>query len=388
LNYKLAPLIVFVIVAVAALTVKTGPTYNWDNLFYLGFAEQIRGDSIAQAHESAYGQARAVLPKADYDRLISDGTPDDLVRGPAAQDAEAFRQQIPFYSVKPVYPLLIASFRCLGVNGVIASFWISAAALGLLAALCCGWLSRHYAVGISMAITLLIAFSSGVFNLGVDPRPDALYCAAVIGTLMLSVRSARLTGPLIALMLLCMLIRPDAIILCVFMCLAWMIIRPGEYLRPLIALALCVALYLGVSRAMGAYSWPTLMYHAYIHYLPYPQTHPSRVHVGDLVHIYLKFGQPLYSQTFLTMLLMAVLALLATALTGPARTPLVVFSAVLVLTLPLHFLVHPSDNLRVRSAYYVASLILLLIAISNAAAAAPASVQRWLLRDQTRTETA
>jgi hypothetical protein len=167
-----------------------------------------------------------------------------------------------------------------------------------------------------------------------------------------------------------------------------MVIRPGESLRPVIALILCVALYLGVSRATGAYSWPTLMYHAYINYLPYPQTQPPKVHAADLVHIYLKFGQPLYSQTFLTMLLMAVLALIATALTGPARGPLVVFSAAIVVTLPLHFLVHPSDNLRVRSAYYIASLVLLLIAVSHAAGAAPVSVRRWLLRDQTRTAAA
>jgi hypothetical protein len=213
-KYRVAPLVVFLIVAAAALMVKPGPTYNWDNLFYLGFAEQIRGATIADAHRSAYAQAKAALPMEDYAKLIADGTADDLVRGPAAADAESYGQQIPFYSVKPMYPLLIAAFRHFGVNGVRASFWLSAAALGLLAALCCAWLARYYSIGLSAAMTLLMVFSSGVFHLGVDPRPDALYCAAVIGTLMLSLRAPRLSGGLIALMLLCMLIRPDALILC------------------------------------------------------------------------------------------------------------------------------------------------------------------------------
>ena len=181
-------------------------------------------------------------------------------------------------------------------------------------------------------------------------------------------------------MLLSMLVRPDAIILCVFLCLAWLLIRPGEYRRPLLGMALCITLYLGVTRIVGAYSWLTLMYHAYINYLPHPRTHPYAVHAADLLRIYLKFGQPLFSQSFLTMLLMAVLALLAALATAPLRSPQTALATVIVVTLPLHFLVHPSDNLRVRGAYYIAAFIFLLIAISNAAAisAAP-NVRRWLL---------
>jgi len=376
---RLAPLIVFVIVTAAALVTKIPGTYNFDNVFYLGFAEEVRGSTITEAHESAYAQIKAALPKEDYEKILSDGTPDDLVRIPSATNVEVYRQQIPFYSVKPVYPLLIAAFRALGFNGVNASYWISAVSLGLLAALCCIWLSSHYAAGLSAAMAVLIAFSSGVFNLGVDPRPDALYAAVVVGTLMVSMRSARLSGGLIALMLLSMLVRPDAIILCLIMCLAWMVIRPGEYARPLVGLGLCLALYFGVTKAMGAYSWPTLMYHAYINYLPYPQTQPSVVHASDLLRIYIKFCQPLFSQSFLTMLLVSVLALIASLLAAPPRSPLVIFCASLVLTLPLHFLVHPSDNMRVRGAYYIASYVFLLIAVSEMAAQSSPFARRWIL---------
>jgi hypothetical protein len=386
LKHRLAPLIVFLIVAGAALATKTGPTYNFDNVFYLGFAEEIRGQTISEAHQSAYAQINAALPKEDYEKILSDGTADDLVRIPSATNVEVYRQQIPFYSIKPVYPLLIAVFRSVGVNGVNASFWISAVSLGLLAALCCSWLSRHYAVGLSAAVAVLIALSGGIFNLGVDPRPDALYAAVVIGTLMLTVRSARLSGVLIALMLFSMLVRPDAIILCVLMSLAWLVTKPRDYARPLIALALCLALYVGVTRVMGAYSWPTLMYHAYINYLPYPQTQPSVVHAADLLHIYAKFGQPIYSESFLTMLLVAVLALIGALVTAPLRSPLVVFSAALVLTLPLHFLVHPSDNMRVRSAYYIAALIFRLIAISKSAVRASPAMRRWVFAERSEHE--
>lgn len=374
-----APLVVFLIVAAAALATKVGPTYNFDNVFYLGVAEHYRGQAIPEAHASAYSQIKAALPDADYQKILSDGTPDDLVRIPSATDADVYGQQLPFYSVKPVYPLLIAGFRAFGINGVVASFWISEVALGLLAAVCCAWLSRYYSPWAAALVSVLIAFSSGVFNIGVDPRPDCLYAAVVLLMLMLSMRARMLTSGLIALMLLSQLIRPDAVILCVMTCLAWMFMQPERYLRATIALCLTLGLYLAVTRLAGAYSWPVLMYHAYIAYLPHPRTHPSAVSVADLVRIYVKFGQPLYSQTFLTMLLVAVLALIGNLLTSPLRSAAVALSGALVVTLPLHFLVHPSDNLRVRSAYYVAALVLLLIALSNVLDKTSQVVRRWLL---------
>jgi hypothetical protein len=387
LKNRLAPLVVFLIVAAAALATKSGPTYNFDNVFYLGVAERMLGHPIEEAHRSAYEQIRVALPPEDYQKILSDGTPDDLVRIPSANNVEAYRQQLPFYSVKPVYPLLIAGFRIFGVNGVIASLWISAVSLGLLAAMCCSWLGRYYSGAAAAVLSVLIALSAGVFNLGVDPRPDALYAAVVLGMLMLTVRTPRLSAALVALMLFSMLVRPDAIILCLLLCGAWMLLRPGEYGRPLVGIGLCVLLYMSVTRITGAYSWPVLMYHAYIAYQPYPETHPSAVHAVDLLHIYLKYGQPIYSQTFLTMLAVAVAALVASLLVEPLRSAPVACSAVLVLTLPLHFLVHPSDNMRVRSAYYVAALILLLIAVAKAARNVAPPVSRWLLAPQSAAAT-
>ena len=390
MKIRLAPLLVSVIVAAAAFATKTGPTYNFDNVFYLGIAEEYRGYSLAEAHDSVYAQIKAALPQADYAKILSDGTPDDLVRIPSYESAESYGQQLPFYSIKPVYPLLIAAFRHFGVNGVTASFCISAISLGLLAALCCSWLSRYYAPWTAAAITVLLAFSSGVFNLGVDPRPDALYAAVVLGILALSARLPRLSPLVTGLMLLSILVRPDAIIFCVMMCFAWMVVNPRDYFRPLVTLGLSVVLYFADTKMHQSYSWGLLMYHAYINYLPYPRTHPASVNLSDLVRIYVKFGQPTYSQAFITMLLAAVSALVANLATSPVRSQLVAFSAALVATLPLHFLVHPSDNLRVRSAYYIASLILLLIAVARAANKVmdhgDPIARRWLLASPVASE--
>jgi hypothetical protein len=374
---RLAPVLAFVFVTSVAR--YTQPVYNWDNLFYIGLAEMARGATVADAQHSAFAQARAALPVAEYERLIRNESPDDPLRTLVANDTEAFRQQLPFYAVKPIYPALILASRAMGVNGVVASFWISAAALGALAALCCLWLQQRYASGVSATLGCLVTFSSGVFNLGVDPRPDALYAVAVVALSMMAVRARGATWPLALLFPCAILIRPDAVLMCVAVAVCWWLINAAEWRKPVASLFLSAACYTAVTRLAGSYSWLTLMHHCCIKYLPYPATQPIAASLHDLLHIYVRYGQPVYSQTFLTMVLVSVAAIIAALLTHPWRSAPVLLAIAMLTTIGLSFLVHPVDNLRVRSAYYVVSLLMLLSSLGRQPIGPAAALRRRLL---------
>jgi hypothetical protein len=270
----------------------------------------------------------------------------------------------------------------MGVNGVVASFWISAAALGALAALCCLWLQERYAPGVSMTLGCLVALSSGVFNLGVDPRPDALYAVAVVALSMMAVRARGATWPLVLLFPCAILIRPDAVLMCVAVAVCWWLVSTAEWRKPVASLFLSAACYAAVTRWAGSYGWLTLMRHCCIKYLPYPATQPIAAGLHDLLHIYVRYGQPIYSQTFLTMVLVSVAAIIAALLTQPWRSAPVLLAFAMLTTIGLNFLVHPVDNLRVRSAYYVVSLLMLLSSLGRQPIRPAATLRRRLLAER------
>src|SRR5690606_25574303 len=97
------------------------PYYNWDMLGYIGVAERLGGATAAEAHRRAYDLAYRHAPPAQYSWLVEGGPYQQAV----AADPVAFEQQLPFYRVKPAYPLLILGLDRLGVDPVRGSVWIS-----------------------------------------------------------------------------------------------------------------------------------------------------------------------------------------------------------------------------------------------------------------------
>jgi hypothetical protein len=172
------------------------------------------------------------------------------------------------------------------------------------------------------------------------------------------------------------------VLLCAAVTVCWWLIDTSAWRKPVAALLLAAACYAAVTRLAGSYSWLTLMRHCCIKYLPYPATQPAAATLHDLVRIYAHYGQPLYSQTFLTMVLVSVAAIFAALLTQPWRSAPVLVATAMLVTSGLNFLVHPVDNLRVRSAYYVVSLLILLTSLANRRVELPEWLRRHLLADR------
>ena len=136
-------LMLLVLVAYAQIR----PVNNWDMLAYVGIARSIEVNDADELHAEVYRLLRRSVPASDVEALTgtsSEATTSLPFLAATANDPRAFTQQLPFYLVKPAYPLLIAGVSLLGVDPFDASVLIASAAYVAFALLLVAWLRRYH----------------------------------------------------------------------------------------------------------------------------------------------------------------------------------------------------------------------------------------------------
>lgn len=263
------------------------PAPDTDLLFYVGTVHQWEGLSPAANHEQAYREVRDFLGPAAYDAMIVEN---DYMRTVTA-DPASFIQQIPFYSVKVLYPAMLLLMSHLGIPIGLASVLISVIAYGATIFLVFDWLRRYHAPWMAWAIASLIALSAPLWTLARLESPDALATLCAVVSLFLILEKGRANLGMVVLMV-AILARPNGLILLVTIALALALASPASSvrLRPLAAAAwigLAVLLALGLTAWSGYYGFGVLFYFSVIAYLPYPARGAPAVPVAEILRQYL-----------------------------------------------------------------------------------------------------
>jgi hypothetical protein len=115
------------------------PGTDTDVIFYAATVHQWEGLDPAAIHKAAYDDVQKLLPPATYDRMIAENAYMQTVTA----DPQALVQQIPFYSVKILYPAMLLVLSHIGIPLGFASVLISALSYGGLAVLLFVWLRRY-----------------------------------------------------------------------------------------------------------------------------------------------------------------------------------------------------------------------------------------------------
>ena len=104
---------------------RVTPYYNWDIIGYVGVAYSFVEDKAELVHTKTYSEIKENVPSSQYSLLIGQGSGSKLYKSAVARNPENFVQQLPFYSVKPLYPTLMLLLKWLGIDLVSASVLIS-----------------------------------------------------------------------------------------------------------------------------------------------------------------------------------------------------------------------------------------------------------------------
>ena len=263
------------------------PAPDTDLLFYVATVHQWEGLSPEANHEQTYREVRDFLSPAAYDAMTVEN---DYMRTVTA-DPEAFVQQIPFYSVKVLYPAMLLLMSHVGIPIGLASVLISVAAYALTILLVFGWLRRYHAPWMAWAIASLIALSAPLWTLARLESPDALATLLVVGSLFLILERNRANLGMAGL-LVAVLARPNGVILFVTVALALMVAGAGSSvrLRPVAAAAwigVAVILALGLTTWSGYYGFGVLFYFSVVGYLPYPARGAPALPLAEILRQYL-----------------------------------------------------------------------------------------------------
>ncbi|MGN6401902.1 MAG: hypothetical protein ACTHMD_15700 [Flavisolibacter sp.] len=186
------------------------PFYNWDLLPYTALVLKMDHHSTKEAHNLAYRLAKENIPAKNYQQL-TDST--HAYRNSMYHNVEAFKSQLPFYVVKPLYTTLIYLFYKSGIGLPKATVIPSLLSYLLIGLLLFYWLSKYLSQAASFSVALLVMVSPPLTEVTKTSSPDCLSAFLLFAAFYFIVEKPFLAKAFM-LMLLSVFARLDNILSC------------------------------------------------------------------------------------------------------------------------------------------------------------------------------
>jgi hypothetical protein len=259
------------------------PYYNWDMVAYVAVALIDAGEPAETVHRKTYDIVAASLPPDNFAELTQQGT----YRRAVAADAALFAAQLPFYSVKPVYPAVMSLLYRAGMNPVTASVAISAAGYAGICVLLYLWTARWLRPLVAVPLTALLFLCPYLTPIAQFSTPDALSVLVLLAGLFCIIELNRpLSGA--AILVGSILVRPENVIY-VGVVLAYLLlfrrVAPGGLL---ILGAAALTTYAAVVTSSHNYGWKTLFYFTFVDNMIDPASFRSPLGLRDYLRIYVQ----------------------------------------------------------------------------------------------------
>jgi hypothetical protein len=177
---RLALYLYVIIILLFALFAAKRPLYNWDTLAYMAVALHYDHHSTAFVHDTIYAIAKQQMPSASYNELTDGGLE---YRKTMAGNALAFDQQMPFYTVKPLYTGLVYILYKVGVPLLEATVLPSLIFYVLIGILLMIWIAKYLNFLPGMLVCLLLMMIAPMWEIARCSSPDAVSAFFVLTSL-------------------------------------------------------------------------------------------------------------------------------------------------------------------------------------------------------------
>jgi hypothetical protein len=346
-SYVVIPYLAFFLL-LSAWSIKQ-PQYTWDLLGYIG--SSVDSTDAKVIHHIVFDAIRPVA-----------SSPEIQVDNPYRVDVTAnpyhFAEQLPFYSIKPIYVELVKLIHRAGVPFPKSAVAVSAAAYFLLAVLLWQWLGAYINGWALAGVCTLIMLSPNVLALSRWATPDCLATAvAAVGLYLILERNLFYWGS--ALLLVNVWIRTDALVLAGIVFATLFLIRKLDAVQFASLSILALGSYFAINYFSGSYGWAALFYNSFLGGLPAP---------GEAV---LHFSRSAYLHqivrgSFLWLIYgsFALYVLLGGLAIWLGRSVTYSYMIVAVLTARVvSYLLYPNGDQRYTAVLYVLILVSLVMAV-------------------------
>jgi hypothetical protein len=327
----------FFVVAALASYAFLRPKNNWDVLPYAGVITSWRTSDADAIHRDAYASIRG-LP--EYAVLVGTG-PVSEFKQDIFSDSIHFVEQLPFYSIKPLYCLLVAGLHRLGFSFPQSMAIISVSSFVVLCVLTWFWLRRYLIQSQSMAFAVLLVISPPIYEVARLASPDALGLMLFALALYLFLESSHaVTGGTV--LLVALWVRPDSLILAGLLFCVLLLLKKIDLAEWFTFCAMAVVSYCVIRVFAGPYSWSVLFHNSFVAALTEPGNAIVEVTPRTYFFTIAQNGWTLLKSTSLTLVfLMGLLALML-----HRRRSYRFMTATILLSEILHFVMYPSIEHR------------------------------------------
>jgi hypothetical protein len=347
-------LLLFAGLSVAALA---QPTYTWDLVGYIGSSVNSSDPEII------YRETFTAIQPVRSNKGLQLENP---YRVDVAANPFHFAEQLPLYSIKPVYVALLKTLHRFGLPYPKAAVVISAASNFALAMLLWFWLSAYVEGVVLFAACTLIMLSPNVLEVSRWATPDALaMLVAAAGLYLILAREQFFWGS--SLLVLDVWIRTDAIVLAGIVLFVLLVRRRLEFIQFASLSILALASYFVISRYSGDYGWTVLFYNSFLGGVTTPGETTLHVTIGMYLKQVVKGAYLLLVDgSFALYGLLACLALWLRRSSAYVQMAVVVLGSRVV-----SYLLYPNGDQRYTAILYVIVPVALVIAIAEELAARP-----------------
>ena len=325
------------------------PQYTWDLLGYIG--SSVDSTDPKAIHRAVFDAIRPISSSPEIQV-------DNPYRVDVAANPYHFAEQLPFYSIKPVYVALVKLTHRAGLPFPQAAVSISAAANFILAALLWLWLGSYLGGWSLPAACTLIMLSPNILSLSRWATPDCLATAvAAIALYLILERNLAFWGS--ALLIVNVWIRTDALVLAGIVFATLLLLRKLDVPQFASLSMLALASYFTINHFSGNYGWAVLFYNSFFGGVPAPGEavlyFSSRAYLHQIVRgsfLWLVYG------SFALYLLLGALAIwLSKSITYSYMVAAVLAARV------VSYALYPNGDQRYTAVLYVLVLVSLVIGI-------------------------
>jgi hypothetical protein len=258
------------------------PYYNWDSLPYTALV-QVSSSDADTLHHAAYGLIDAEAPaKISQEFHSPERYPN--YRGDMATNSWHFAEQLPLYSVKTFYILVLAAIHRAGASALKAMRLVSVFSYAILGTILFLWLRRSAGSLLAAAGTVLVLSTAEFLGTGAETTPDAFFAGLGFLSLYLIFAEKKIFPGLCVLAVL-PLIRSDGLVL-VALVLAYLVWKsPGfRFRHGVVILAAELLVYFVTGRLAGGYSYEKLLYHSFVQRQLVPAESVVHLTLGEYFH--------------------------------------------------------------------------------------------------------
>jgi len=360
-----APLPFFLLAAFALTLSVYKPLYNGDIICYIAAAKSFDERDFESLHSFTYDQLRNSVPGATYEELVQGSR-----RHAISTDSSAFKEQLPFYQIRPLYTGLIYLFYKTGVNIVFATHMVSGVAVVVAVAFL-------YLMSVSFLAKPLIytvpplALIFGIVDLARFSTPDGLVFLAVILSAYLYLKQ-RIALLLIFLPIM-LGIRTDLILFTIpFVCFVFLFERSSRW-KAAQSIFVSVAIYIGIGAYWENPGWSTIFYCTLVQPLTHPISMPPTLTTQHYFYaLFDGIKNSLNNKSLVLYVLAAAYSLYlikthakTTSFVIALKSPSAVLTVVCLLFLVSHFLAFPVAWNRFFSAPYLVGAFSCLVMMTN-----------------------